>query len=700
MNTRRMRKEEESPDQPEIPRITQSKPKINRLKRSPKTAQKADITNYRTQTDFKTPTRVPRAGFRSSVTEESPNSDYELQHEIIWDPTSPTTPIRNGRGRRRSAVFKSVDVTDIVNRIAPKNKKLDEAESSLLQWIGDTAVPCTPEVREPRTKPKPARQNPVDDLLKLAKQFDFNMIQQEEAHVRPNPQSSAEVIDEDQDLFFNKNSPPALPQTSSGSVRPPLTVEDTIKNRVDPLDDLGLMPEMEDDLDLLFEGSTQQLSGGLSQSFRIRSQDVGEVAPQFGVDSVVDSVTQMGGASKLSTVRSCAGAPIVSTVKQVGAADDFDDDWNDDDLLDNSLVMEMTQNPELFSAPQHSSTQKQTNKNDSSGNTVYRQNGYKDAKPREAQTLNQRLESFQSSQHWNKARGNENTRQNKFLTKTNSETKVFPSSKVPSVVPDSCSVSKTNSQQKEIMEIRRPLATTSTKSAWKVQSMTANSFVSRSDPFKTGPSATITTISSFRNNNITEEKENHLTMEEDALSDFAVEDLDSIFASDDIWDDGADDDDLFCEVCEKVEESMTEPKPCPKSFVTRPTPRSIYGPSSQNAVANRQSTLVHRPPSDAQVRSHNVTENRVPTSTEVPTTARNISTSALGNSMTMTSSERTYKFSHVKSTTETGSSANNTARQINESAMATTIQSRQRIQDDHQFKKPFSTFNAAPAVSK
>ncbi|KAM9454914.1 ewing's tumor-associated antigen 1 [Clarias gariepinus] len=692
MNTRRMRKEE-TPDQ------TQSKTKINRLKRSPKTAQKADITNYRTQTDFKTPTRVPRAGFRSSVTEESPNSDYELQHEIIWDPTSPTTPIRNGRGRRRTAVFKSVDVTDIVNRIAPKSKKLDEAESSLLQWIGDTAVPCTPEVREPRTKPKPARQNPVDDLLKLAKQFDFNMIQQEEAHLRPNPQSSAEVIDEDQDLFFNENSPPALPQTTSGTVRPALNVEDTKKNSEDPLDDLDLMPEMEDDLDLLFEGSTQQLSGGLSQSFGTRSQDVGKVPPQFGADSVVDPVTQMCGVSKSRTIRTCVGEPIVSMVKQVGAADDFDDDWNDNDLLDNSLVMEMTQNPELFSAPQHSSTQKQTNKNNS-GNTVYRQNGYKDAKSREAQPLNQRLESFQSSQHLDKPRGNENTRQNQFPLKPNSEMHVFPFSKVPSVVFDSCSVSKTSSQQKETMKIQRLLAATNAKSAWKVQSTTANSFVSRSDPFKTSPPATIMTISSFRNNNVTEEKENHPTIEEDALCDLAVEDLDSIFASDDIWDDGVDDDDLFCEACEKVEESMTEPEPLPKAPVSRPTPRNSHGPSSQNAAANRQSTFANRFPYDTRIHSHNATGNRAPTSTGVPTTACNKSTSAPGNSMMTTPAERTYKFSHIKSTTESGGSANNTAGQINESVMATTNQSLQRIQDDHQFKKPYSTFNVAPAVSK
>ncbi|MCI4393882.1 hypothetical protein PGIGA_G00162790, partial [Pangasianodon gigas] len=85
-------------NQTEILRITQNKLKLNRLKRSPKTNQtpKSDFTDFRAETDFKTPTRVPKVGFRSSVTEESPNNDSEFQHEIIWDPTSPATPVRNG----------------------------------------------------------------------------------------------------------------------------------------------------------------------------------------------------------------------------------------------------------------------------------------------------------------------------------------------------------------------------------------------------------------------------------------------------------------------------------------------------------------------------------------------------------------------------------------------------------------------------
>uniref|UniRef100_W5UEJ4 Ewing's tumor-associated antigen 1 n=1 Tax=Ictalurus punctatus TaxID=7998 RepID=W5UEJ4_ICTPU len=694
---------EENHDQTELLRITQNKKiKTNRLKRSPKTnqTQKSDVTDFKAEADFKTPTRVPKVGFRSFVTDESPNNDSEFQHEIIWDPTSPATPIRTGRGRRRTAVFKAVDISDIVDRIAPKNKRPEEAESSLLQWIGDTAVPCTPEIREPRTKPKPARQNPVDDLLKLAKQFDFNMIQQEEVHLRPNRQSSAEDMHEVQDLFFDENDPLASPQTRSEAERPPLGLEDTTTNGDGPVDDLGLIQEMEDDLDLLFEGSTQQVSGGLS-GLSARSQDVGKFAPQFGVDlaprAKADSLnvcgaTLVGGASESSTLGVFMAAPILSTIKQVGVVDDFDDDWNDDDLLDNSLVMELTQNPELFSAPQHSSTQKQTNKNDGLANTVYRQNSDKESKSEEAQRLNQRLESFQHGQHWSKATGNENARQSGFLAKTNPEKQVFPSSKVPSIVPGTHRVSKTNSQPKKTMEIKQPLAAT----MWKVQSATTPSLVSRSDQSRSVPAVTISTTPTFRINKVTEEKENRPTMEDD---DLAAEDLDSIFASDDIWDDGADDDDLFCEACEKVEESMAEPEPPPEASISKPTPQRSRVQSIQNAKGKRERVFVRSSPSHAQMYDRSATGNRAPLSTKVLPGARNNPTSAPDNSM-MKSSDRMYKFSHVKSATGTGSAAYNAARQVSESATATTVQSYQSIQGDCQSRKPYSTFKEAPAVSK
>ncbi|KAG7315998.1 hypothetical protein KOW79_020864 [Hemibagrus wyckioides] len=671
---------EENPEQSERVRRTESRLKINRLKRSPKTetqrsqTQRSDLNNSTAENDFKTPTRVPKLGFRSAVSDESPNYDSELQHEIIWDPTSPATPVRNGRGRRRTAAFKSVDISDIVNRIAPKNKRSEEAESTLLQWIGDTAVPCTPEIRQPRTKPRPPRQNPVEDLLKLAKQFDFNMFQQEEAHLHPDPQSSAEAMREGEDLFFDEDDPLASPQRRSEAERPPLGLEDTKTNQdEDPPDDQGLIQDMDDDLDLLFDGSTQQISGGLSQGFSARSQDAVTFTPQVGakIDSV-KSVTRVGGASQSSTVSVRVAAPTLrlGAIKQVGAADEFDDDWNNDDLLDDSLVMEMTQNPELFSAPQCSSTQKQMNES-----KVFRRNDEVESKSGKSQRFSQRL---------GKATGNENVRK----SGSNSKTQVFPSNKVPSMVPGSHSVS----QPKKPMENQQRLATTSANSTW------SSSLVTRLYTSRSVPSTASETAPTFRINKITKEKENPPTVDDNVLCDIAAEDLDSIFASDDIWDDGADDDDLFCEVCEKVEESMAEPEPPPKPSVSKPTPQSSHVQGTQNTTSKRESRFTQPSPSNPRVYNHGAPGNRAPSSTEALPGAHH-NTSAPNNS-TVTSSERTYRFSRVKSITGTGNDTYNAARQVSESTMATVRQSYQRIQDDHKFKKPYSTFNAAPAVSK
>lgn len=521
------------------------------------------------------------------------------------------------------------------------------------------------------------RQNPVDDLLKLAKQFDFNMIQQEEAHLRLKPRSSSKAMHEDQDLFCNENEPPASPQTRSEAERPLLGLEDTETSGDDPLGDAGPVQEMEDDLDLLFEGSTQQLSGSLSPGFSARSQSVVKFAPQCGVSLAARTsadlanacgVARVGGASKASTT--------LGTIGRVGVADDFDDDWNDDGLLDDLHVMEMTQNPELYSVPQHSSTQKQTNKHDGSANATYPQHG-DEATCGGAQRLDQGLWSVQHGRHWQKTKDDENAKQSGLHAKNNSEIQILPSSRVLLMVPSSHSVSKTTSQPKKQIEIKRPSATTTSDSTWKFHSSTTASLICQSVP-----STTTKATSSFRNDKISEKKEIHPAVEDDVLGDLAAEDLDSIFASDDIWDDGADDD-LFCAACEKVEESMAEPEPLPKASVS-----NLTSQSSQGTMGERESASVRPSPSNTRVHHRSATGNRAPLSTGLLHGARNNNTSGM------------YKFSHAKSTTETGSAVCTAAGQVGESATATIVQSYRRIQDNHQVKKPYNTFNAAPAVSK
>lgn len=77
---------------------------------------------------------------------------------------------------------------------------------------------------------------------------------------------------------------------------------------------------MDDDLDFLFDEATQQVSGALSQAL--------------------------------------SGANSSSHIKGTLANDGFEDDWDDDDLLSNSLLLEMTQNPHKFTSPKFCSTQK------------------------------------------------------------------------------------------------------------------------------------------------------------------------------------------------------------------------------------------------------------------------------------------------------------------------------------------------------
>ncbi len=93
--------------------------------------------------EFKTPTRPARGQFRRLIPDDSPSNDFH--QDIVWDTTSPS-PIRHGmhvitlwnsslnaqyqsmtevylcsgRGQRRAANIRAVDISDLAKRIAPK----------------------------------------------------------------------------------------------------------------------------------------------------------------------------------------------------------------------------------------------------------------------------------------------------------------------------------------------------------------------------------------------------------------------------------------------------------------------------------------------------------------------------------------------------------------------------------------------------
>ncbi|XP_031669003.1 ewing's tumor-associated antigen 1 [Oncorhynchus kisutch] len=266
--------------------------------------------------DLETPKRRARGRYTGlNNTADSPG-DGDILQDIIWDPASPT-PARSGEGPGNTRV---VEISDIVNRIAPKDAQHVSVDSPLLQWIGDSAVPCTPEVRPPKARKKSTRKSSVEDLMQLARQFDINMHQQDRE------KRSAEHTN---NTINNNRSgeEPKCPTMSSSA------------------------QQVEAELNALFDGPTQRVTGRLSQG-STASTCSQEVKVQVGVshltadDLVKESEVKPGGGST-------SGSSARTGKKEVGqwnttttVAKDEDFDWEDDDLLNDPIVLEMTQNPE------------------------------------------------------------------------------------------------------------------------------------------------------------------------------------------------------------------------------------------------------------------------------------------------------------------------------------------------------------------
>ncbi|XP_028457590.1 ewing's tumor-associated antigen 1 [Perca flavescens] len=291
--------------------------KPNRLRRSFKRTQQtqiaAELGSPKSQEpEFKTPTRIQRPRAVGGFSAESPQNDSDFQQDIIWDATSPS-PNRLGKRGKKPPVGVA-NISEIVNRIAPKHGRPTVAEPTLQRWIGDSAaIPCTPDVQVPKPKKKSPRPSGVGDLLKLARQFDLNMFHRDEEAAEQQHQRSLELLSEDILDFENDFSSPSPPG-----------------NRPPPDDH-----HMEDDLDFLFDGPTQLVSGNLSQEAAFPQEASGKAASVSSPPPGVPAARQ--------------GAP---------PPDEFEDDWADDDFLDDSLALEMTQNPQNLVAPERCSTQK------------------------------------------------------------------------------------------------------------------------------------------------------------------------------------------------------------------------------------------------------------------------------------------------------------------------------------------------------
>ncbi|KAK2817609.1 hypothetical protein Q5P01_025800 [Channa striata] len=504
----------------------QSRPKPNRLsRRFRQTQTAAEPESPANQTSgFKTPTRIPASRAGGAFSGESPHNDSDFQQDIIWDATSPSPNRPGKRGKKHQA--RLVDISEIVSRIAPKHGRPEVAEPTLQQWIGDSAaIPCTPDVQVPKSKKRSPRPSGVDDLLKLAKQFDFNMFCRDEAVVEDMHQQSLEFLSGDVLNFENDNQNHCSPcRRGNGQTAVNAAAGTDVLEHPDQ--------QIDDDLDFLFDGPTQHTSRNLSQASTAQLSQVNP-APSLPPGNV-SSRGPKSGASTRNAISSSA------TYK-------FEDDWENDDLLNDSLVLEMTQNPQNFSAPKLCSTQKlagevqcQTTLNIPVGldQSVVSKTENETARHR-------RTFKLESNPNFS-VKGNHTD----TWTNTKEDSRSKPAEKDP--------------RQSRFLFSNGCSAELGPQRAWQTrQSNPVKSDLRKSQFYHKTSVASSVSASSATNSFSTKTAHNFqnrpevISSHNDAPTahDFLDEDLNSFFSSDLGWDDPAEDN-LLCEMCEDVENQI------------------------------------------------------------------------------------------------------------------------------------------------
>uniref|UniRef100_A0A8C0G4A3 ETAA1 activator of ATR kinase n=1 Tax=Chelonoidis abingdonii TaxID=106734 RepID=A0A8C0G4A3_CHEAB len=339
----------------------------------------------------------------------SPANDTDIQQEIFWDPHSPITHKLGNERKKRATSRCTVDISDIVNRIAPQDEKPGCSEGSLLgMWIGEDAIPCTPGVVKVRTRTKlngtrdHKIKNTEEELMKLAKQFDRNQVeldtvkeQNDQCNGFVQTSAEAETLNNYKDDAQVKNLQSLLDEDSETptvlSLKPvqESTGIPAIECQTSSQKSIDLEAEVA--LNALFDCSTQKCSGQLSQglsaislnsSFHespksplveekhtfkestVTKQHIAEERCQKqGSTCASESENQIAALEtknipvlpKLSLTSSKIESLISSKPAEV-AHDDFDD-WDIDLLADDSFVMQSSTPPEkALSAPKKPST--------------------------------------------------------------------------------------------------------------------------------------------------------------------------------------------------------------------------------------------------------------------------------------------------------------------------------------------------------
>uniref|UniRef100_A0A8C8R4K2 ETAA1 activator of ATR kinase n=1 Tax=Pelusios castaneus TaxID=367368 RepID=A0A8C8R4K2_9SAUR len=355
----------------------------------------ADPSSQAEECIYKTPKRSLNSRSRL-LTFSSPINDTDIQQEIFWDPHSPITHKLDNERKKEATSKHTVEISDIVNRIAPQDEKPGCCEGSLLGiWIGKDAIPCTPGVVKvrPRAKLNGIRnhkiKNTEEELMKLAKQFDKNLIEQDDPFLGfIQSTSEAETLNNYKDAqmknlqsFLNEDCETetvlSLKPIKESTGNPATEYCQTSSQK-------SLDLEAEVALNALFDCSTQKCSGQLSQglsaisfnnSFYESKSTLVEEKHAFKEGTItkqriVEEMYQKKSSScALEHVHQTAAPETKNTLalpkqtltspraeslisrKPAEIAHDFDD-WDIDLLADDSFLMQITQNPELISTPE------------------------------------------------------------------------------------------------------------------------------------------------------------------------------------------------------------------------------------------------------------------------------------------------------------------------------------------------------------
>ncbi|NWH97890.1 ETAA1 protein, partial [Tichodroma muraria] len=307
----------------------------------------------------------------------SPVNDTETQQEIFWDSHSPLAH-RLGSGKTKQSTSRcAVEISEIVNRIAPQDEKAACNEGSLLgTWIGEDAIPCTPVAVKGRTRTKLSYlkiKNPEEELMKLAKEFDKNLVELDATTSEPSSNSKDETNTKNQKSLLGEG----CETDTAVSLKPVgqstgIPVAESCQSSSQKSVDL----EAEVALHALFDSSTQKCSGQLSQGLsdislnnsfhKIKNPLEEENLPEKVEDTqrgnseayqkdtlfAVRSMNQI--VPKPDTDTLTKNPPylktqLVASTKPAGVVNDDFDDWDTDLFADDSFVMQITQNPELIS---------------------------------------------------------------------------------------------------------------------------------------------------------------------------------------------------------------------------------------------------------------------------------------------------------------------------------------------------------------